>query len=85
MERGEADLRPIIAGGVGEDVTLGIESAAADGLVQLIGRLQLGACVFVPEAVPAVRSHGGQRAMHRVEGNAIHLQMQSGGETCRRD
>ena len=66
-------LGPVVAGGVGKDVAIAVESAGGDGLVQLLRRLQLGARVFVPEAESAVRAHGGQCAVDRVEGDGVHL------------
>ena len=47
-------LRPVVTGSICKDVAIMVEAAGGDGLVELLGRLQLGAGVFVPEAEAAV-------------------------------
>lgn len=65
-------LRPVVAGGVGEDLAPGGEGGPGDRLLHLLRGLQLGAGVLVPEGVAAVGADGGQRAVLRVEGDVVH-------------
>ncbi len=65
-------LRPVVAGGVGEDLAPGGEGRPGDRLLHLLRGLQLGAGVLVPEGVAAVGADGGQRAVLRVEGDVVH-------------
>lgn len=71
-------LWPVVTGRVRKDVAIVVEAAGYDWLVQLLGGLQLGAGVLVPEAKAAVRAHSGQRSVDRMEGNSVHLM---GGES----
>lgn len=55
-----------------------VEAASCDWLVELLGGLQLGARVFVPEAEASVGAHGGQRAVDRMEGDGVNLVRRNG-------
>lgn len=65
-------LGPVVAGGVREDLSVVVEGALGERLVQRLGALELGARVLVPEGVGAVGADRGQRAVHRVEGDVVH-------------
>jgi len=48
----------------------------------MVTDLQLGACIFVPEAEPPIRANCGQGTVDRVECNGIHLETRSCDRSC---
>ena len=56
---------------ISSHLSVAAEGAARDWLVHGLRGLELGPGVLVPEGVPAVRPHGGQGAVHRVEGDVV--------------
>ena len=71
--RGElVALRPVVADRVGEYLAARVERALRDRSVQLLGGLQFGARVLVPEAELVVRADGGQCAVHRMKRDVVH-------------
>ena len=64
-------LAPVVRHRVREDLPVLVEGALSDGLLARLAGLELGASVLVPEGEPAVAAHGGQGAVHRVEGDVI--------------
>ena len=65
-------LAPIIGHGVGKDLSVLVERGLGDGLLARLARLQLGACVLVPEGEAAVGTDSGEGAVHWVEGDVVH-------------
>lgn len=62
---------PIVTDCVRKDLSVRVEAALGDRLLHGIGRLQFGACIFVPETECAVRSHRRQCAMHGMECDVV--------------
>jgi hypothetical protein len=65
-------LGPVVAHRVRKDLSVLVEGALGDRLLAGLGGLELGARVLVPERVAAVRAHGGERSVHRVEGYVVY-------------
>ena len=65
-------LGPVVAHGVGKDLSVLVDGALGDGLLARLGGLELGPGVLVPEGVAPVRADSGQGAVHRVESNVVH-------------
>lgn len=65
-------LRPVVADGVGKYLTASIERATRDRLLHLFRGLQLGACIFIPEAEATIGPNSGQRAMWWMERDVVH-------------
>lgn len=66
------NLGPIVANRICKDLSIVVESALGEGLVERLRGLELGARVLVPEGEGAVGAHRGQRAVHRVECDVVH-------------
>lgn len=64
-------LRPIVANGVRKDVTVGVEAAFGNRLLQCLRRFEFGARILVPETERSIGSNGGQSAMNWVECNVV--------------
>ena len=64
-------LAPVVRHRVREDLPVLVEGALSDRLLTWLAGLELGPGVLVPEGEPAVAAHGGQGAVHRVEGDVI--------------
>lgn len=65
-------LGPVVADGVREYLSVVVEGALRERLVQHLGGLEAGARVLVPEREGAVRAHRGQRAVRGVERDVVH-------------
>ena len=68
----EPDLGPVVADCVREDLSVVVEGALGERLVQHLRGLESRARVLVPEREGAVRAHRGQRAVRRVERDVVH-------------
>lgn len=65
-------LGPVVADGVREYLSVVVEGALRERLVQHLRGLEAGARVLVPEREGAVRAHRGQRAVRGVERDVVH-------------
>ena len=66
-------LGPIIAGAVGKDISIVVETASCDWLIKLLRSFQLGTSILIPETEAPIRSDCGQCAVHRVKSNGVDL------------
>ena len=64
-------LRPVIANGIGKDLSSCIKAAFRNTLIHGFGRFQFGACILIPKAESAIGAHGDQSAVNRMKANFI--------------
>ena len=62
---------PVVADSVGEDLPIVVEAASGDWLFHLLGSLQFGTWVFVPERESAIGSSCCQGAMNGVKFDVV--------------